>query len=72
MSVLSIALRPWENFIHISAQNISPKKYKDLVVMLTLKHVIVGFGSRRKNEVFERLVLRSGNKKYKGTEFIFQ
>jgi hypothetical protein len=49
-----------EEFLHISAQNIQPEMYKDLMSMPTLKYVQGGFGSRKKNEEFNALVLWSG------------
>jgi hypothetical protein len=59
-------------FLHISAQNIPPELYKDLMLMPTLKYLHVGFGSRKKNKEFNALVLRSG--KHTGTkgQFVFQ
>lgn len=45
-----------EEFLHISAQNIQPEMYKDLMLMPTLKYVHVGYGSRKKNEEFNALV----------------
>jgi hypothetical protein len=61
-----------EDFIHISAQNIPPEKYNDLMNMPTLRHVLVGFGSKKKNEEFEQLVLRSGKNKYRPAQFTFE
>jgi hypothetical protein len=61
-----------EEFLHISAQNISPELYKELMFMPTLENLHLGFGSRKKNEEFNGLVLQSG--KHTGTkgQFIFQ
>jgi len=61
-----------EELVHISAQNIPPEKYKDLMLMPTLRRLRVGFGSRRKNEEFESLVLRSGKTTDTSHQFIFQ
>jgi len=59
MSVPYAMLR-LEEFLHISAQNVQPEMYKDLMSMPSLKYVDVGYGSRKKNEEFNALVLRSG------------
>jgi hypothetical protein len=60
-----------EEFVHISAQNIPPEMYNDLMLMPTLNYLHVGFGSRKKNDEFNALVLRSG--KHAGTkgQFVF-
>jgi hypothetical protein len=47
-------------FSHFSAQNIAPAQYTNLLQMATLKRVRVGFGSKRKNESFAELAIRSG------------
>jgi hypothetical protein len=49
-----------EEFLHISAQNIQPEMYKELMSIPSLKYVSVGYGSRKKNEEFNALVLWSG------------
>jgi hypothetical protein len=49
-----------EEFLHISAQSVQPEMYKDLMSMPSLKYVHVGYGSRKKNEEFNALVLWSG------------
>jgi len=60
-----------EEFVHVSAQNISSEKYNDLVLMPTLRRVRVGFGSQKKNEEFKDLVLRSGKETATSNQFIF-
>jgi hypothetical protein len=61
-----------EEFLHISAQNIQPEMYKDLMSMPTLKYVHVGYGSRKKNEEFNALVLWSGKQTGTNRDFAFR
>jgi len=61
-----------EEFIHISARNIAPESYRELMSMPNLKRVLVGFCSRRKNVEFESLVHRSGKSEFRYTAFDFQ
>jgi hypothetical protein len=61
-----------EEFLHLSAQNIQPKMYKDLMSMPSLKYLNVGFGSRKKNEEFKDLILRSGKQSGVNRDFAFQ
>jgi hypothetical protein len=61
-----------EEFVHVSAQNIPPEKYNDLMLMSTLRRLRVGFGSHKKSEEFESLVLRSGKKTDTSNPFIFR
>jgi hypothetical protein len=61
-----------EEFIHVSAQNIRPEQYVDLMRMPSLRRLVVGFGSHRKNEDFKDLTLRSGKSVYSPTKFEFQ
>jgi hypothetical protein len=61
-----------EEFLHISAQNIQPEMYKDLMSMPNLKYVNVGYGSRKKNEEFNALVLFSGKQTGTNGHFAFR
>jgi hypothetical protein len=61
-----------EEFLHISAQNIQPEMYKDLMSIPSLKYVHVGYGSRKKNEEFKALVLWSGKQPGINRDFAFQ
>jgi hypothetical protein len=61
-----------EEFIHVSAQNISPEKYKDLAHHPVLRELSVGFGSREKNQEFDDWMALSGIGKYQISEFVFQ
>lgn len=61
-----------EEFIHISAQNIAPDTYRELMKMPSLKQVSVGFCSRRKTVEFNNLVDRSGKTEYRYTDFDFR
>ena len=61
-----------EEFLHISAQNIQPEMYKGLMSMASLKYVHVGYGSRKKNEEFNALVLWSGKQVGTNEKFLFR
>jgi hypothetical protein len=61
-----------EEFVHVVAQNIQPDLYKDLMSIPSLKYVHVGYGSRKKNERFNDLVLRSGKQLGVNRDFAFQ
>lgn len=61
-----------EQFIHVSAQNIPPEKYGDLLLKPSLRELFVGFGSEKKNQEFNSLVMRSGKSQYRRTQFVFQ
>lgn len=61
-----------EEFVHISAQNIQTEMYKGLMSMPSLKYVHVGFGSRKKNEEFNALVLWSGKQIGTNSQFAFR
>ncbi|HLY61626.1 MAG TPA: hypothetical protein VKV95_12840 [Terriglobia bacterium] len=61
-----------EEFMHFSARNIEPEIYEDLMLMPTLKHLHVLFGSLKKNEKFNALVLRSGKQTGTKGQFTFQ
>ncbi|HXT76942.1 MAG TPA: hypothetical protein VN780_11680 [Candidatus Eisenbacteria bacterium] len=61
-----------QEFIHISAQNVRPAQYEDLPGIKTLRNVLVGFGSRKKNQQFEALLRQSGIELFQGSEFVFE
>jgi len=61
-----------EEFLHVAAQNIKPEMYKELILMPTLKFLHVGFGSRKKNQEFNALILRSGKHIGTKSQFVFQ
>jgi hypothetical protein len=58
--------------VHISAQNLAPTQYASLLKIPTLKQAVVGFGNKRKNQVFERMMRESGIEKFKGEQFVFE
>jgi len=43
-----------EEFIHVSARGMEPDQYLELLKKPTLRRILVGFGSRRKNKVLSR------------------
>ena len=61
-----------EQFIHVAAQNIRPEQYQDLLDNPTLREPLIGFGNKRKNQEFEKLVTQSGKTKYRPTQFVFE
>ena len=71
--VSAIASAPaLEEFIHVSAQNVAPEKYAGLLQMPTMKSLLIGFGSGKKNRDFKRLAINSGKKIYEHSNFVFQ
>jgi Leucine-rich repeat (LRR) protein len=60
-----------EDFIHVSAQNVSPASYKGLLAMPTLRQVRVRFCSQKKNQEFDRLVAQSGKSANPPSKFGF-
>ena len=61
-----------EEFIHVSARNIAPEKYRDLFKMPSLRSVRVGFGSPKKNQEFQSLLASSGKDQHLPTGFVFR
>ena len=61
-----------EEFVHVSANNMRPEQYTDLLNMPRLREILIGFGSQRKNQEFENLTAKSGKTKFRNTQFVFQ
>ncbi len=59
-------------FIHVSATNMSLEQYDQLSKIPTLKSVLVGFGSKKKNQQFESMMLKSGITRFHGGKFVFE
>jgi hypothetical protein len=71
--VRSLASAPaLEDFIHCSAQGMEPDQYLDLLKMPTLRRLLVGFGSERKNEVLRNLAKQVGIEQFERDEFVFE
>lgn len=71
--VSAIASAPaLEEFIHVSAQNVAPEKYAGLLQMPTMKSLLIGFGSHKKNRDFEEMAIKFGKKIYERSNFAFQ
>ena len=49
-----------EELLHTYAQGMKPEQYFDLLESKTLKRLLVGFGSQRKNKVLEDLAAQAG------------
>ena len=58
-------------FIHVSAQNMQPEQYADLAKIPTLKRVLVGFGSRKKNQELAMMMQKAGKEGFQGGKFVF-
>ena len=58
-------------FIHVSAQNMQPKQYADLAKIPTLKSVLVGFGSSKKNRELALMMQQAGKERFPGGKFVF-
>jgi len=59
-------------FTHVSAENMRPEQYAHLSKILTLQSVLVAFGSRKKNQQFESMMLQSGITRFQGGKFVFE
>lgn len=58
-------------FIHVSAQNMKPEQYAYLLKSPTLQTALVGFGSKKKNTAFERMMQEANVQKFGRSEFVF-
>jgi hypothetical protein len=64
-----------EELIHACAQNMTVEQYRPLLEIPTLKHAFVGFGSNRKNQSLEDLLLNRGIRRLpdaRSKAFVFQ
>jgi len=59
-------------FIHVSANNMRPQQYEFLCRIPTLEKVRVGFGSKKKNQKFEEMMMRAGKARFSGGKFVFE
>ena len=59
-------------FIHVSANNMQPEQYEGIGKISTLERVLVGFGSKKKNQQFEATMLRAGKERFNGGKFVFE
>jgi hypothetical protein len=59
-------------FIHVSVQNMKPEQYENLPRIKTLREVLVGFGSRKRNQEFEKLMRLSGIEQFQRSQFVFE
>jgi hypothetical protein len=59
-------------FTHVSAANMRPERYAHLSKIPTLRSVLVAFGSRKKNQQFESVMLQSGITRFQGGKFVFE
>lgn len=66
----SITLAPsLEEFIYISAQNLTPQDLISVLKNTNLKSILCGFGSEKKNNEFNLLAKEFGKKEYRYTKF---
>jgi hypothetical protein len=61
-----------EQFIHVAAQNMRPEQYTDLMKKPSVREMLVGFGSKRKNREFEQLMTESGKTRFRSNQFVFR
>jgi hypothetical protein len=61
-----------EEYIHVCAQNMSPKQYREVLEIKTLQSVLFGFGSDKKNQQMERMMKSKGIKQYSHKPFQFR
>jgi len=59
-------------FIHVSANNMQPQQFERLCKISTLERVRVGFGSKKKNQEFEQMMLGAGKAPFNGGRFVFE
>lgn len=68
----SIATAPaLEAFYHTQASGMQPEMYEEILKLSTLKSVMVGLGSGKKNELFENMAARHGIEFSKMEPFVF-
>jgi hypothetical protein len=60
-----------EELLHTCAQGREPEDYKALLQSKTLKRLLVGFGSERKNKVLSDLATQAGIEPYESSDFQF-
>lgn len=60
-----------EELVHVSAQGREPQQYADLIAKGTLKRLIVGFGSNRKNNELRAMMNKAGVQEYQHSAFSF-
>jgi len=60
-----------EDFIHVCARGMEPDQYRDLLKKQSLRRILVGFGSQKKNSVMLGLAAQAGIDPFEGTEFEF-
>jgi hypothetical protein len=59
-------------FTHVSAANMRPEQYAHLSKIPTLQSAFVGFGSKKKNQQFESMMLQSDITRFQGGKFVFE
>ena len=70
--VSAVATAPaLEEFLHTSAQGMEPGQYADLLASKTLKRILVGFGSKKKNKTLNDSAAAAGIMQYKHSPFRF-
>ncbi len=60
-----------EEFLHVSAHNMAPEQYQQLLYIETLRRALIGFGSDKKNKTMEKMLKEKGIKEYSHTIFQF-
>ncbi|HZK81924.1 MAG TPA: hypothetical protein VFC46_12675 [Humisphaera sp.] len=60
-----------EEFIHVSAAGMEPAQYTGVLTSKTLKRILVGFGSERKNKALRELATQAGIEQLERSQFSF-
>lgn len=60
-----------EEYIHVSAHNMQPDQYIELLKLPTLKKALFGFGSDKNNKIIEEQMQIYGIERYKHEPFVF-
>ena len=60
-----------QEFIHVCAQNMTPDQYAQLLELKSLKKVLFGFGSDKKNKKMESMMKQKGIETYSHEPFVF-
>jgi len=61
-----------EELIYVDARGREPAEFAEILKSKTLKKIVVGFGSKKKNDVLADMATRAGIKKFDRSEFSFR
>ena len=61
-----------EEFIFVSAENMTPNNILPILKNKSIKSILCGFGSTKKNQILEKLIEEHNKKRYEFSEFEFR